>query len=118
MRRAISFSIALVALMGAIAYGLRPTEIRVRNASDVEFKSVSVKDKQYGDIPPGGTTDYQVWEEAYLSERVSLSVNSTTLTYHIHDHMGERALGAGKFTYVIRRGWSGQIGILAERDVN
>ena len=118
MRRALYFLVALVTLMGVLAYALRPTEVRVRNASDVEFKSVIVRDKQYGDIPPGGTTPYQVWGEAYLSEPVSLSADSKTLIYYVPDHMGERPLGAGKFTYVIRRGLSGQIGILAERDVN
>jgi len=117
MRKVILYASAILAFIGVLVYALRPTEIRVRNASNLEFKNVVVKDKRYGDIPPGGTTSYQQWTEAYLYEPVSLSADSKEFTYRVMDHMGEKPLGAGKFTYVIRAAF-GYIDIRAEPDID
>ena len=78
-----------------------PSEIRVRNGSNVEFKNVIVGDKKYGDIKPGATTDYQRWRLAYRYSFVSLTAASEPLKIQPIDYFGETPLGEGKFTYVL-----------------
>jgi hypothetical protein len=78
-----------------------PTQIRVRNGSDVDFKDVKVNGKKYGDIKAGATTDYQVWEAAYKYAAVSLLAGSRSMAIHPIDYVGEGHLGPGYFTYVL-----------------
>jgi hypothetical protein len=82
-----------------IDYG--PTQIRVRNGSDVDFKDVKVGGKQYGDIKAGATTDYKVWKSAYGCAPVSLLAGSRLMATRPIDYLGEPHLGHGYFTYVL-----------------
>jgi len=82
-----------------IDYG--PTQIRVQNGSDVDFKDVKVGHKKYGDIKAGATTDYQAWESAYGYTFVSLLAGSRSMVIRPIDYVGEPHLGHGYFTYVL-----------------
>jgi len=92
-----------------------PSDIRVRNASDTDFKDVVVGNKKYGDIERGGTTEYQHWEIAYRYSFVSLTADSKPLKIQPIDFVGESVLGEGKFTYVLTIE-KGQLEIRAVKD--
>jgi hypothetical protein len=91
------------------------TEIRVRNDSDIDFKDVVVGGKQYGDIKPGATTDYQTWKAAYRYSPVTLIAGSKPMQIQPIDYLGERELGAGRFTYVLTIR-EGRLDLRVERD--
>ena len=77
-------------------------QIRVRNSSGTDFRSVKVGGKDYGDIKAGATTAYQPWIGAYGFEPVSLlrSAGPMAIPGPI-DHTGDPKLGAGHYTYVL-----------------
>jgi hypothetical protein len=78
------------------------SQIRVRNSSGTDFRSVKVGGKDYGDIKAGATTAYQPWIGAYGFEPVSLlrSAGPMAIPGPI-DHTGDPKLGAGHYTYVL-----------------
>jgi uncharacterized protein YecT (DUF1311 family) len=90
------------ALQRVFEYTLcNPSDIRVRNASDTDFKDVVVGDKKYGDIKRGATTEYQHWKTAYRYSFVSLTADDKSLKIQPVDFVGETPLGEGKFTYIL-----------------
>lgn len=92
-----------------------PTEIRVRNDSDVDFRNVVVGGKKYGNIKPHATTVYQTWKTAYRYSSVTLIAGSNPMQIQPIDYLGEAKLGAGKFTYVLTIR-EGRLDIRAEED--
>ena len=88
-----------------------PSEIRVRNGSDVAFTDVIVGRNSYGNIEPGRTTEYQTWQRAYRYSNFSFMAESKVYNFVPNDYTGEVPLGQGKFTYVLTFG-----GIEVERD--
>lgn len=91
------------------------TEIRVRNDSDVMLTRVIVGSKNYGDIPPHATTDYQHWDLAYHSASVALTANGNAILFQPRHYLREGELGRGKYTYVLQF-QSGVFRISAEKD--
>jgi len=80
---------------------IHPSEIRIRNGSDVPLIDVVVGGRKYGNIGPGGSTGYKTWKVAYRSSSVSLVTDSTALRDGPIDNVGEVPLGEGRFTYVL-----------------
>jgi hypothetical protein len=78
------------------------SQIRVRNISGADFRSVKVGGKDYGDIKAGATTAYQPWIGAYGYEPVSLLTSAGPMAIPGPiDHTGDPKLGAGHYTYVL-----------------
>jgi len=77
------------------------SDIRVRNAAEVTLRDVVVDRTHYGDIAPGESTPYQSWGPAYPHPRVEFEARGTRLQQIPDDHVGERILGVGRFTYAI-----------------
>src|SRR5690242_1201178 len=78
------------------------SEIRIVNASDVDFADVVVGGLHYGNIEHGQVTGYQRWETAYRYSSVSLSAADKTYTLQPIDYVGENPLGSGRFSYLLR----------------
>lgn len=91
------------------------TEIRVRNGSNVMLLNVVVGGKDYGDIMPGDQTPYLRWQTAYRYAGFSLYADGRKHELRVIDHMGESALGSGRFTYVMSY-TNGRVEIRAETD--
>jgi len=77
-----------------------PSEIRVRNETDVDFKDVIVGGEHYGDIKHGATTDYKHWKLAYDISSYSLTAGAEPIEARLYDVFGLKPLGEGHFTYV------------------
>src|SRR5262245_39305691 len=91
----------LLSVLWSAALTTFATDIRVRNASDVDFQNVIVGGRNYGDIKRGAVTDYQTWPGAYRYAYVSLRANGKPMGIQPIDYVGERLLGEGRFTYVL-----------------
>jgi len=78
-----------------------PSDVRIRNGSNVDFKNVVVGSTNYGDIKSGASTAYQRWGTAYSYAYVSLISGTKPLIIQPTDFVGEPPLGEGKFTYVL-----------------
>ena len=76
-------------------------DVRIRNDSQVNFGHVVVGGKEYGDIKPGATTEYQRWKRAYRYSSVSLAVGTKVLKITPFDYVGEAFTCSGKLTYVL-----------------
>lgn len=83
--------------------------IRIENASDVDFDEVSVffpdqpsQPVHYGAIQQGAVSDYQQTTRAYRFAPIEVRVGTQTLVLRPIDYVGETALPAGRFTYVLK----------------
>lgn len=106
--------VVILALM-LVGFSAQATDIRVRNDSDVALYHVIVGGKNYGDIPPRATTDYQQWDLAYHAASVVLVANSNSIMFQPKNYLREGELGRGKYTYVLSFE-SGVLRIRAEKD--
>lgn len=79
--------------------------IRIFNASEVEFKDVkfdpSTRLVNFGDLGPNQYTQYENFERAYDYAYFSLMVNDSTYVLQPTDYVGETPLGKGNYTYRI-----------------
>ena len=84
-----------------------PTDIRVRNLSDVTFNEVIVNTSDslgnvgFGSIGPGSESEYILFEKAYNVAEISAKIGETTYTSGSVDYTYLTVLGQGKFTYVV-----------------
>ena len=85
----------LIALSACETEGEVEIEIRIRNASTLDFTDVSVAGQPYGDIAVGETT-------AYKKVRLSFRYAALELTADGHRVTGQTLnFGADRFTYEI-----------------
>ncbi|MEN9376148.1 MAG: hypothetical protein RL710_1305 [Pseudomonadota bacterium] len=96
---------SLLTLMASACYAV---EVRVHNASNVDFKSVVVGGKTYGDIKHGASTSYQTWQCAYNISSVELFANTVQMRFRPRDTNGEglvagdEPLCKGRITYLLQ----------------
>ena len=77
-------------------------QIRVRNSSGTDFRTVKVGGKDYGDIKAGAATAYTPWNVVYGYQPVSLMTSSGAMQIPAPiDHVGDPKLGEGHFTFVL-----------------
>jgi hypothetical protein len=90
-------------LIGDLVHSLpsHSSDIRVRNASVVTLRNVTIGAVNYGDLAAGETSDYKMWGPAYRHCKVQLEVDASKLLHPSELHFGERPLGPGKFTFVL-----------------
>jgi len=103
--------ILAAALLAAVATALLPalvrppapplSDIRVRNASSIDFENVVINHSNYGTVKSGETTGYQRWGPAYRYARVELYAAGKKRELQPEDYVGESPLGTGRFTYVL-----------------
>jgi len=82
-----------------------PTDVRVRNISDVKFTEVTVKidEESYvlGDIPAGEVSAYQRYETAYPKAEISARINGVLFSTGPVDNTYSQYMGLMKITYVV-----------------
>ena len=93
----------------------KPTVIRIRNASDLDFQAVVVAGTHFGDIKAGGATGYHTFPVALPMASANVLVGTNRLSYAPIDYIGYQPLGPGRFSYVlsIERG---KLRIRSEKD--
>jgi hypothetical protein len=107
------FALCLV-LVGCGASG--PTHIRVRNGTDQDFTSVVVGTNSFGDIASGSVSRYQLFPKAFRYEYVRLFAGTNQMIIQPTDFVGEKPLGRGRFTYVLRIDSNTNLTIQCEHD--
>lgn len=82
-----------------------PTDVRVRNISDVTFTEVTVKidEESYvlGDIPAGEVSSYQRYETAYPLAEISANIDGVIFTTGPVDNTYSQYMGLVRITYVV-----------------
>ncbi len=82
-----------------------PTDVRVRNISDVKFTEVTVKidEESYvlGDIPAGEVSAYQRYETAYPFVEISAKINGVLFSTGPVDNTYSQYMGLMKITYEV-----------------
>ncbi len=81
-------------------------EIRIKNASNLNFDRVRVDlpdepDVDYGPVSEGSVTAFRSTSRAYRYAGFSVKVGMQELSLHPIDYMGEQELPAGRYTYVL-----------------
>ena len=82
-----------------------PTDVRVKNISDVTFKEVIVKIKEetdtLGDIVSGDTSEYHRFEIAYSKAEISAKINGILFSTGAVDYTYMDYKGQVRLTYVV-----------------
>lgn len=82
-----------------------PTDVRVRNISDVTFSEVTVKidEESYvlGNVPAGEVSAYMRYETAYPLVEVSANINDVLYTTGPVDNTYSQYMGQVRITYVV-----------------
>jgi hypothetical protein len=76
-------------------------QIRILNASQYKFESITVNQVSYGDLIAKQRSTYKTHEMAYRYAFVELQINGKTYTIQPIDYVGETALENGNYTYKI-----------------
>lgn len=80
-----------------------PVEIRVRNASTIDFASVVIgfpdQSESYGAVPARSATEYRAIDRAYRYAAVQVALADTSLALIPIDYVGEVELDGGEYTY-------------------
>ncbi len=96
--------LALILVSACIAACGNPL-IRVENRSAVTLESVRVhfpsQTEEYGTIPPNTATEYRNIQQAYGTPYIEATVAGQPAFLRPIDHVGDKLLGAGKYTYAI-----------------
>lgn len=92
------------------------SDIRIINASDVNFMSMVVGGISYGNIERGQSTDYLHWQRAYRYSPVSLNAEGKMYAIQPIDYVGEKPLGSGKFAYLLKLKENGELEIQVQGD--
>jgi hypothetical protein len=93
----------------------RGIEIRVRNASNVDFKDVLIGGEKFGDIKQDAASEYRKSNAARRYASVSLLANSIPLETQPVVYGADAELGHGRFTYVLTI-QDGRLHVYAEKD--
>lgn len=79
------------------------TQLRIENASDVDFTSVFVAfpdaEAEYGAIATGQRSSYKRLDGAYRYGYIEVKAAGDTYVLQPIDFVGEEALDAGRYTY-------------------
>jgi hypothetical protein len=78
-------------------------EVRVRNASTIDFSSVVIgfpdQTEAYGAVAARTATDYRTVERAFRYAGVQVTLDGTSLALIPIDYVGEEELDGGSYTY-------------------
>jgi len=82
-----------------------PTDIRVKNLSDVTFTSVTVNTSggtnDYPELISGAFTEYKRFEKAYPIAEITAVIAGETYSTGPQNYNYQVVLGQGKFTYEV-----------------
>ena len=81
-------------------------EIRIRNASEIDFDSVRVvfpdrDEAHFGPIAKGASSDFKRTTRAYRYAGIEVNAGGRKLQLMPYDYVGERELAPGRYTYVL-----------------
>jgi hypothetical protein len=89
------------------ATGGRPVEIRIKNASDIDFDRVRVvfperDEADYGAVAQGRSSAFHATSRAYRYAQVHVKAGDRDISLQPMDYVGEQELAPGRYTYVVR----------------
>lgn len=77
--------------------------IRIANRSNVPLENVRVRfpsqTEDYGTIPPDAVTEYRKIKRAYSTPYIETTVGGQQATLRPIDHVGDKLLRGGRYTY-------------------
>jgi hypothetical protein len=81
-------------------------EIRIRNASEIDFDSVRVvfpgrDEADFGAISKGASSDFKRTARAYRYAEIHVNAGGRELKLQPYDYVGERQLAPGRYSYVL-----------------
>lgn len=80
-------------------------QIRVANRSNVPLENVRIRfpsqTEHYGTIPPDGVTEYRAIKRAYSTPYVEATVAGEQAILRPIDHVGDKLLQGGRYTYAL-----------------
>lgn len=92
--------IAFVLLSCSDEDGTNEVRIRLRNASEFQFENATFNNVNYGDIEPGATTEYRVFQNQYAYGSVSITIEGEEYGWIPIDFVGESLLEDGDYTFI------------------
>lgn len=92
------------------------SDIRIINASNIDFADVVVGGINYGNIEHGQSTGYQHWKKAYRYSSASLKAEGKVYSLQPIDYVGEKSLGSGRFAYLLKPRENGELEIQVQGD--
>jgi len=72
---------------------------RLSNVSEVKFENATYNDTNFGDIEPGGITEYRYFENQYSYGSVEITINGEKYGWQPIDYVGESLLEDGNYTF-------------------
>lgn len=82
-----------------------PTDIRIKNLSDVTFTSVTVNTSggtnDYPELASGAYTEYKRFEKAYPIAEITAIIGGETYSTGTQNYNYQVVLGQGKFVYEV-----------------
>ncbi|HSE15877.1 MAG TPA: hypothetical protein VLB46_02430 [Pyrinomonadaceae bacterium] len=81
-------------------------EIRIRNASEIDFDAVRVvfpdrDEARFGPIPKGTASDFKGTNRAYRYAEIHVNAGGREFTLQPYDYVGEQPLAPGRYSYVL-----------------
>jgi hypothetical protein len=81
-------------------------EIRIRNASEIDFDSVRVvfpdrDEARFGPISKGASSDFKRTARAYRYAEIHVNAGGRELRLQPYDYVGEQPLAPGRYSYVL-----------------
>jgi hypothetical protein len=81
-------------------------EIRIKNASGIDFDSVRVvfpdrDEASFGPIPNGASSDFKRTARAYRYAEIHVNAGGRELSLQPYDYVGESELPPGRYSYVL-----------------
>jgi hypothetical protein len=108
MKRLLSVSLIILAIIACkkTEYSPEgPTDVRVRNLSDLTFTEVIVNTSggidTLGDIGPGSVSEYFRFEKAYPKAEISATINGLTFSTGTVNYTYMQYLGQDRITYEV-----------------
>lgn len=94
--------------------------IRIENASSFAFQRVDAvfpeHEVSYGPVPANGLSPYRQVSKAYRYAYIEVQVAGEEIRIQPIDYVGERLLGAGRYTYVLNVTIEGQLTLELRED--
>jgi hypothetical protein len=87
--------------------GHHPVQIRIKNASDIDFDSVRLvfperDEADYGAVPKGRFSAFRDTNRAFRYAQVHVKAGGRDISLEPIDYVGEQELTPGRYTYVLR----------------
>jgi hypothetical protein len=111
----VAFAFGLIFTQSSTSAG-EGSDIRIINASDVDFVNVVVGGISYGNIERGQSTGYRHWKKAYRYSSASLKVGEKMHAIQPIDYVGEKPLGSGRFAYLLKPKENGELEVRVQGD--